>query len=249
MRGVFFNSGLEFRLEVTGNDFHQGDTVPCVLTVKNHGDSGTELSDLKLQLAVGTLKKVKAKAADAFQILASADTASVTTIGPKSEQTVSWTVELDKNYPITDKNQSLYFLYGNSSDSSAVGQLLLTVALHPHIESIFSTLDTVFQFVPKGVTSKGSWSTAKLKPPSARKFSLVDELNLSCRFDNDALELKYNFTVKRFEGTTTVGVKKAKTEVEQRFDPTQYLFGGNFVHQEFVETSIKEAMSSVTTEL
>lgn len=250
MRGVFFNQGLEYKLEVSGSDFRQGDSVQCTLSLKNHTSSPVPLDHLRLTLAVGTLKKVKSKAADAFEVVSEGDVTSVKEIGPNDERSVTHTFQLDRNYPVTDKNQSLYLLYGNSTDTAIVGQLLLTVALHPHIESIFSTMDTVFQFVPKGVTSKGAWSTAKLKPPTARRYSLIDELNLSCHFDGDALELKYNFTVKKFEGaSTTISVKKAKTEVEQRLEPDKYLYGSNFVHQEFVEESIKAAISVVATEL
>ena len=42
-------------------------------------------------------------------------------------------------------------------------------------------------------------------------------------------------------------VKRGKREVPQRWEPSDYLFGGDFIRQEFVERSVDEALSTVAS--
>jgi hypothetical protein len=250
MRGVFLQTGLEVKLEVTGDDFFQGDRVPCTLSAKNHGDVPRSLADLRLELAVGTLTKVKAKDSDAFEIVSTAELTPGGDLEPGEQRKYEWEFLLGENASVTDKAQSLYFLYGNSPDVSAVGQLPLTVVPHRYLQEVFRTMEMVFQFVAKGITYKDGWVVAKLKPPTSRRFSLVEELNLGCKRDNGALQLRFLFTVKKFDSIgSKVDVKKAKTEVVQRLEQTQYLFGGEFINQEALEASIDTALSEVSSGL
>ena len=129
MRGVFIQKPLEFRLEVPIEFATQGDTVPVSLTVKNHGSESVALSALSLELALGNLKKVKAKADDAFEELVQSELDQTSVISPGSESSFSWSFALDRNSPISDKNQAPYFLYGNSVVRSHIGQLPLTVTM------------------------------------------------------------------------------------------------------------------------
>jgi hypothetical protein len=248
MRGITIQPPLEFRLEVTGDSFEQGARVPCSLTVKNHGDTVVTLAAPALVLTEANLKKVKAKDEGAFETVASAELEKGVEVSAKSEVRFEHTFELDKNVAITDKSQSPYLLYGNGSSPASLGQVLLTVTPHAHFRSIFDSLTTVFSFVNKGETSKGGWTTVKLKAPDARKFSMVEELNLSCRFDGDVLDVRYLFSVKTFEGVAVMmEVRKGKNEVLQHWQPSDYLFGGGFIRQEYVEQAVDEALSTVTT--
>lgn len=199
-------------------------------------------------LTEANLKKVKAKDEGAFETVASAELERGVEVAAKSEVRFEHTFELGRNVAITDKSQSPYVLYGTGSSPAALGQLLLTVNPHSHIRSIFDSLTTVFSFVNKGESSKGGWTTAKLKAPDARKFSMVEELNLSCRFDGDTLEVRYLFSVKKFEGVAvTMEVRKGKKEILQQWQPSDYLFGQGFIRQEYVEKAVEEALSAVAT--
>lgn len=248
MRGLFLQQPLEFRLNVTGDSFSQGAQVPCSLTVRNHGDTPVTLEHLTLHLALGNLKKVKAHDESAFEILQSADLDRSAHIAPQGEISIPHTFSLDANAPITDKNQSLYLLYGNTPDTHRLGQLLVTVHVHPHLRTIFDTMSTVFNFINKGETSKGGATVAKLKAPDSRRFSLVDELNLSATLVPDGLELCFLFSTRKFDhGTSKVAVKKDKTEVRKVLPSSEYLFGGGFVRQEYIEQVIESALSEVSS--
>jgi hypothetical protein len=201
-----------------------------------------------LALALGDLKLVKAKDHQAFAMLASAELERGVELAPASEVCMQHRFQLELNSPISEKTKSPYLLYGNSEATSELGQLPLTVNPHKHLRAIFDTLTTVFSFLPKGETSKNGWTAAKLKPPESRSMSFVDELNLSARFVEEALEISYLFSVKKFDASLTkVGVRKDKTEVKQSWARSEYLFGGEFVRQEFVEASVQKALSEVAS--
>lgn len=248
MRGIVIQSPLEFRLEVTGDSFVQGQEVPCTLTVKNHGAAPVTLDRLTMRLVLGNLKKVKAKDASAFEGLAEGEVERGSEAPPGGELSFKHSFSLDKNGPISDKAQTPYILFGNTESPLTLGQLLVTVNPHPYVRSVFDSLTTVFSFINRGETWKDGLTTAKLKAPDARRFSMLEELNLSCCFDGEALLVRYVFTVKKFENVLVrAQVKRGKAEVSQRWERTDYTFGDGFIRQEFVEKMVDEALAEVST--
>jgi hypothetical protein len=250
MRGVFIQQPFEFRLEVQGEMFVQGSSVPCTLTAKNHGDSVATLDAPKLILTLANLKKIKAKDVSGFEAIIAPELERGVEIGAKSDYAFKHTFELDINSAITDKGQSPYVLYGSSSDVAGLGQLMLTVSPHPHLRSIFDTMTSMFSFVAKGETWKDGWTSARFKPPESRRMSFVDELALSARHTAEALELRFVFSVKKFDTSMTkVDVKKGKAEVRQSWPRAEYLFGGDFLNQEYAEKMIDSALAEVSSGL
>jgi hypothetical protein len=248
MRGVYIQKPLEFRLEVPLETAKQGDSVPCTMTVKNHGSEPSPLSQLSLVLGLGVLKKVKAKADDAYEALSRAELERSHVLPPNGELVITWDFTLEGNAPLSDKNQTPFLLYGNGETPGDLGQIPLTVTMHPHYRAVFGTCETVFSLINKGETWKDGHTTVKYKAPDLRKFSLVDEILIGVRFVDDSLELVYTFKVKKIDATAhSLNFKKGKAEVAQTWSPQDYLFGGGFIRQEFVEKMLDEAFSVVAT--
>src|SRR5690606_11357678 len=99
MKGTFFQDSLEYRLVVEGESWHQGSLLSGTLQVRNHASSPASLSDLNVSLADGIEKKVKAKAEDAFSVLASVQpAASAKDLGAgQSSEPMTWEIPLDEN--------------------------------------------------------------------------------------------------------------------------------------------------------
>ncbi len=249
MRGVFFHHPLEYRLEVPSDDRAQGDTLRGVLTVKNHSGEPAEVADLCVKLSLGDIKKVKSKALDAFEDLFSATIARSLQLAPGESAVREWIIETDRNCPIAGTAQSPYLQYGDASSPQALGHLPLPVKPHKYIQAVVDTMQTVFNFTTRGLSSKGGQVVARLKSPDSRRLSLVEELNLGFRFEGEDLQVSYLFKVKRFDtsAATKVDVRKEKVEVLQNWKVGEYTFGGGFVQQEFIERAIKEGLEVVTT--
>jgi hypothetical protein len=250
MRGVFIQQPFEFRLEVPGDSFVQGSSVSCTLTAKNHGDAAAMLETPTLVLALANLKKVKAKDVSGFEAVVSPELERGVEVAAKGEYSFKHSFDLQLNAAITDKGQSPYLLYGNASEVAGLGQLMLTVSPHPHLRAIFDTMTSMFSFVAKGETWKDSWTCARFKPPESRRMSFVEELSLSARHTAEALELRFVFLVKKFDTSMTkVEVKKGKAEVCQTWPRAEYLFGGDFLNQEYAEKMIDSALGEVSSAL
>jgi hypothetical protein len=248
MRSVCIQKPLEFRLEVPLEAAIQGEVVPCTLTVRNHGSEPAPLPQLSLRLALGVLKKVKAKADDAFQILDQGELDRTQVVPPQGEVLTTWEFTLDRNAPVSDKNQTPFLLYGNGEEASSLGQIPLTVKMHAHVRALFDTCETVFSLINKGESWKDRYTFVKYKAPDLRKFSLVDEILIGVRFVDESLEVIYTFKVKKIDATAhSLNFKKGQAEVTQTWAPEQYLFGGGFIRQEFVEKMLDEAFSVVAT--
>jgi hypothetical protein len=249
MRGVFFNHPLEYRLETSSEDLYQGDTVRGTVIVKNHGTEPIDIADLCVKLSLGDLKKVKAKASDAFEDILTASIEPALLVNPQESAARDWVIDTDRNCPVVDRAQSPYLQYGDASSQESLGQLPLSVKPHKYVQAVLDTMETVFNFTSKGLSSKDGRVVAKLKAPDARRLSLVEELNLAFRFEGDDLQVGYLFKVKRFDtsAVTKVDVKKGKVEVDQSWRLDDYTFGGGFIQQEFVERSISEALEAVAT--
>jgi len=250
MRGVFIQKPLEFRLEVPLDVASQGENVPCTVTVKNHGAESIPLAHISLELALGDLKRVKAKSDDAFQLISAASFDRSASVAPGAQSVFTHEFSLDRNAPISSKNSTPYLLYGDAEQRAMLGQLPLTVKMHPYYRSIFDTFETVFSFINKGESWKDGYTSVKYKAPDLRKLSLVEEMNVSIKFVDDSLEVVYAFKIKKFEaGAQSLNVKKGKAEVVQSWAPSDYLFGGNFIRQEYVDKMIEEALAVVSTGL
>jgi hypothetical protein len=248
MRGVFFKTPVECSLEVQGDAFSQGDTVVGTFRVRNRDTATLNVPALTVSLAHGSTKKIKAKEADAFSVLSTVATIANTELAPDQQVSIPITIPLQINSPIFEKNQSLYLIVGNELASDAIGALLVTCIPHPHIRTVIDTLTTVFGFTDKGVTWKDNHTSYKLKAPTTRKLSLVDELLLSFQFVDDSLSLSFYFKVKSFDtSATSLNVKRGKIEVQQSWSPGEYLFGSGLMEHQFIENQICEALAAVST--
>ena len=247
MKAVFIHNQLEYRLETRSDELHQGDSLPCTLNLKNHGSDVQTVTGLSLGLASADLKKAKDKNPEAYSRHATSTWPAELQVPAGAQLSQSWTFEQDRNCLVSDKAHSLCLLFG-SQESGPQGQGQLSVSPHPHIQQILAILDSSCQFGLKGLKSSDDWVQAKLKAPAERRFSFVEELWLHCRFEGDALQLKYVFKVKKLDASAgNVSVRKGKTEVLQSLETARYLLTPEHINHDVVEAAIEEAISVVAS--
>src|SRR4051812_18114787 len=123
MKGMSFQKPLEFRLQVEGETWNQGDSISGVLEVKNRGSESISLADMQVQLGHGRLKRVHEKMSGAFKILEKTGMDASATLAPNAEAKLQWKFPTDRNCPITDSMASLFLLYGKGEVVETLGQL------------------------------------------------------------------------------------------------------------------------------
>ena len=260
MRGVIIENGIELRVEVPGDSFVQGDSVACSLTLKNHSPNPVDLTHLHLNLALGVHKHVKAKDPKGLMpllggILTTPEAPNYSppkTLSAGETLTLRTTFELPQNAAVTEKNQSIYLVFGlqdlTIEGARSSGQLPLTVTPHRYVEEVFRTLEMVFSFVPKALSWRDDFTITKYSPPSKRELTLVEELLLGVKRDGDNLHLRFSFKVRKFETATLgVSVKKGKSEIHVTLTPDEFLFGGGHINQERLDAVIASAIKEVET--
>jgi hypothetical protein len=201
MKGFSFQSGIEYRVEIKGEEWSQGDSLSGIVTAKPG-------SPIRVMLAEGTDKKIKKKVADAFRIVESKE----------SEGTeLHWNFHLPLNATITDKNQSLYLLYGNKEGALPAGALRLSILPHLYLRDFADVLIHHFRFALKSVSAgKKGVVEFKLNPPDSKEFASLESLLLNFKMDSNGIVVDYEFTRNAIDATggsiASKSVKKTWTK-------------------------------------
>jgi len=238
MRGTTFQKPLEFKLFVNGESWQQGDSLSGTITVASHSDNKESLKDMKLFLALGSERKVKSKAADAFKVLSEIDLKSPSSLDAKKHtDALKWHVELDANCAITDTAGSLYLLYGHGK-TEVLGHLQIHIQPRRHFTDFAEVFEIQHRFAQKYKKSKKGKVEIKLAPPSGKKFAAMDQLYLLFRMDGETLEVNYLFNVKKLDAAT-MKLRKEKIAFEQSFQPSEYLLFNGRLNKTFIEEKVQ----------
>jgi len=246
LKGVFLQDQVEYRLEVDGDSYHQGDVLSGKLKLKNYQSVSKSLEQLQLKLVVADIKKAKQKEQGAFELKQTVTLPAAIKLESGSEFCCDWQFMLDSNIAITDKAQNLYLLVGCGQNLEDLFQLPLMIEPHKDIFEFLSILESSFQFVVKGKKSVKDLVVVKINPSSAAKYSVLDQVTLSFQvIPETALMVKYSFTIKHFEASAvSLGVKKSKAMLEQCLSFNEYKRDG-FVEHAVVENYIRQALAEV----
>lgn len=251
MRAMFLHQSVEYRLEIPGDSWVQGDQVSGTLSVKNRGASVVQLEEITFAIACGQLKKVAKKEPDAFSDLQQIPLSNAATgLSTDCESISEWSLQLSNNCVVSDKTQTLYLLVFKGSEQQPIGSLPLSVTPHPFVKEFYDLFESSFSFVLKSVKSKKGGVEAKLTPPSSRKFPTLEYLLLLSSFEEDQLRLRYSFRVKKMEATaTTLGIKRGENKVEQQLALEKIAQSGAYVDHRLIEHAIETALDPVTSRL
>lgn len=179
MRGLSFQNGIEYKVNIEGESWAQGDSISIRLESKTP-------SSLTLILAEGVDKKVKLKSADAFTILEkfSSDTSPLDQV-----------IQLPLNSPISDKSGSLYVLYGKGDESpEKLGQLRLNIIPHLHLRDLIEVMTSHFRFAQKTTSAtKKNEVEVKLDPPGSKEWTSLELLTLKLLVTEETIEAHFQF--------------------------------------------------------
>jgi len=208
MKGVSFQNGVEFKVSIDGEVWSQGDVLRGRLdaVARNPGAQ----ANLHVFLADGSDKKIKQKAAGAFQILQKKSAAS----GP-----LDWSFELPTDARILDKSGSLYIVYGGTETLETLGQLRLNIEPHPYIQDIYSLLNTHYRFVFKNRIYAKGMVEGVFDPPQAKEWAALEELVVQIKVNGkESIDSKFQFFRKVVDATKGgLSAKVMKREIDQQW--------------------------------
>lgn len=246
MKGLFIHQNVEYLLETKRETWCQGDVVDGVVKVRNHGSEKITISSMKVIIASGEFKKVKAKTDGCYQVILEEEVVAPFELAGKETKEFPVTIKLKEDAPITDKSSSLYLLYGPSDlGLMKLGQLQLTINVHRHIGEILKVFEGFVRFKLNSLKAKGATVEAKLFPPNNRQFAILDYLNLKLNLEEDILKLKYVFKFRSLGSEyAELKVQVKKKEVKQELTKKDYSLYGDYPNHDGIKKKIEEVLDS-----
>lgn len=250
MKGTIFLKPLEFNLEAQGEKWRQGETINGSLAVKNHSGDSLTLSSVKVKLAHGNYKKIKARDIKGWDFLAKKTLEENLHLSANAENQFAFSFTLPENCPVTDKNGSLYLAFFDKDEDLPAGHIELVIEPKLIISQVLQLFESFLRFKVKEIKSAKKMIEVKMSAPGSRELSHVDSLVLSLTEVEKTLTLKYEFNVRVLEmnGTTMSSEKKVKS-YEQKLTSKQYLIYGDAINQDGILESIQSIINEVKNKL
>lgn len=218
MKGVSFQNGVEFKITIEGESWAQGSLIQGKIESKPGAKA-------QVILAEGTDKKVKLKSPDAFVVLEEATIAYAP---------YEWKFQLPVDARVSDKSGALYVLYGHGENLEKLGQLRLNIIPHQHTKDLIDLLTSHFRFAFKSVAAgKKQTTEVKLDPPGNKDWSMLEQLVLFVRINNDTpgeetMDVKFQFHRQEVDALKGgLATKSVKREIDRSWNLAQIILSFN----------------------
>ena len=250
MKGTTFLKPLEFILEAIGEKWSQGDKIKGSLKIRNHSGDNITLPLVKIMLAEGNYKKIKAKDAKAFSKIEESDVGSNIALLGNEEKEFPFEFKISETSSITDKNGSLYLAFFDKDDTQPASHIELVIEPRPVIKQTLEIIENFIRFKVKEMKSVKGMVEVKLMPPSSREMSNIDSLILSLSEKDKTLTLKYAFNLRGIDMSSgTMQTQKKTKDFEQVFTSKQYMIYGDSLNQDFIIASLQSILAEVKPKL
>lgn len=205
MRALYFAKPLEYRLEVSGEEFEQGQPLAGTLCVTNRGSAVLDDLMLELGLAYGVFREIKEEGNQSLTLLEGSQLAKGFSLEPGAEKKEAWELPLGNAAPIMSKEGSPFLLYGaNLKQVGARGQINLPVGLSSPASAFIATLENHYAFESRASICAGALLETRFKPPGS--YPLLDELTVTMKIDHKAVTLVFKGKGKGIRGGAAGGL-------------------------------------------
>jgi hypothetical protein len=245
MKATLFSKPLEYKLDVTGESWKQGENVVGKIIVVNHNSQAVSVGSFSTFLVYGQMKKMKAKSPKAFKYINELSHDTNLEITANSQLSFDFNFTLDSDCQITVNSSSLYIISGCKTSIHESVQLQLHVEPITVISSYIEILESFYRFKVKGLKSKEEFIEATVNVPDTKSLSGVQKCKLLMRLKDKNLELKYSYKlIQLCYESGSIETKNIDLEVEQTLIPRQYDMYGSPNH-EGIKKSIEEMLLQV----
>ena len=250
MRSTFFEKGIEYQLEIDGENWNQGGFINGQLSIKNINDNTITVNSINLVLAYGLKKTIKEKKESTWEVLEKIILGKNLSVQSGQIKSFNWNINIETDFPITDKKGGLFLLFGSEEVFSRGGMLDLNIKLHPILQNFLQTFTTQFRFLEKYQKRKQDWTEVKLLPPESREFPNLESVTCLLRIKNENFEISYSFKMKTLgRSGQQMKITKKNREFFQTISKDNYLQIGGFPNRKYFKDKINEALNTARPEV
>ncbi len=250
MRSIFFKNNFEYKLEVEGEQWRQGEQIKGKLGIRNITGSEFNIKKLQLIMAHGLKKVIKEKGNADWEIHEKILISQNLSVQNSFEQNWDWSFNLSTDCPITDKYGGLFLLFGGDNVLHEGGRLDLYIQLHPILQNFLQTFTTQFRFLEKYQKRRADWTEIKLVPPDSREFPNMDYVCCFMRIHQECLEVRYRFKMSGLgRSGQQIKITRKNREIEQSISKADYYQQGGFPNRSCFRENIDQALNIARPEV
>ena len=246
MKATFFKNGIEFNVRTRGETWEQGGRIAGTVSVKNTSDNPVTLGALIANLAFGTIRNVRAKNEESWNIAGTSSLCANESFKSGEEKTFSWDFPLAMDCPITVKDSSLFILLGDNSNPENFGHLQLNVQLSQMLKQFIESFELFYRFTIAAMKNRKGFVEIKMLPPKTREYGFLDALNYTLRLDKDVIEIKYEASIKTI--STSLGptiFEKGKRQFVQELCSKEFQLAPGIPNPDGFKTAIGAAIAAI----
>lgn len=243
MRATFINKPYEFKLDIFGEQWHQGEIVKGKVEFKTKDYMNqSSLAELGVFLCLIDLKKFKNK-----------NDKGITVINEKIFPELGeydFTFALDSGAFISEKNTSLCLLVGDKRDLFTCGLMQLKIIPQKLFLDFVEVFETFYRFKLKSIKSKKSETEFVFTPPAAKEFTNITKFSMVMTLDNHSADKIWLLTViscsnklsmENFQTTTVEDIVTFPNE----FKPRDYIAFASQINKEFFINFLKDLLDKI----
>jgi hypothetical protein len=245
MKGTFFQKPLEYKIDINGDSWAQGDSIQGSLIVQNHSNDEIDLASTGCHLCSISHKKLKTKDKSALNML-NQKVFENTKISALSQTNFDFNFQLAPDSSITDTTEGLYLICGQLETPFDGGILQLKITPIKIISDFVEIFENFFKFKFKALKNKKPFIEAKITPPDSKEWTAIQTMSLKMRMIESKLALDFNFKVKKMAYDLDVVLTKDKQIIINKLlEKNQYSQYGTSPNQEGIKQAIQETLDQV----
>jgi hypothetical protein len=239
---MFFAKPLEYRVEIPGERFVQGQAIAGTLTAVNRDSDPRGGLSLEVGLAFGVFKELKKSGAAALAILERQTLAEGVELEPGDEKTLPWRFALALDAPVKTSESGPFLLYGGRLEVGGErGQIDLPVELAPPLETFITTLENLFAFEARGRRFAEGFLEVRFKPPAS--YPTLEEMVVAMRLDDHDAHLRFRGRLKALRRGEGGGVGIRKTALDRTVPRAEFLLNNEQPNRAVFKNLLAEVLA------
>lgn len=248
MKGLFLKNQIEFKVELFGEQWRQGDLIKGEYHISSHASDVQTISKLEINFKQCLIKDVRSEKDDKNLSLHHLTLSNSFNLNPKEERKFEFEYSLPPETLITDSKSSLYLFHGTDEKHES---LQLNIVPQQRFEEVINTMGTFFRFTVKKRRSLKNWVEYTLKAPLSKDLACLEELKLLISLGSDKiLHLHFQAKIKKVDFAAPsaghdLSFKKEAFDKKYQLSPEEYLFYGRDFHQDKFKEFFSKTLSEI----